>query len=135
MVENNSVKKENKTIGVVSFIKNNFKTIFQVGLGLFILYWVIFVLTPVSKMSEETAKKIDNINILIQKTEAEQRRLDSNITIFNKEIENVDINISKIKKEKTIIKEYYHEKIKDVDTYSDDEIDSFFTVRYRYYTK
>jgi hypothetical protein len=119
----------------MDFIKNNLKTIVQLGFALFIVYWIVFVLTPTSKMAEVTAKKIDSLNTLIQQRELEQKKLDSNISVFNQEIENIDNNISKIKSEKTIVKEYYHEKINDVDKYSDDELDSFFAVRYRYYTK
>jgi septal ring factor EnvC (AmiA/AmiB activator) len=135
MVENNSISEENKTSGLINLFKRNFKYIVQISFALFILYWVIFIMTPTTKMSEETSKKLDSLNLLIQKTSEEQKKLDSNIANFNKEIENIDNNISKIKTERTIIKEYYHEKINDVDNYTDDEIDSFFAVRYRYYAK
>jgi septal ring factor EnvC (AmiA/AmiB activator) len=119
----------------MDFIKNNLKTIVQLGFALFVIYWLVFILTPVSKMTEVTAKKIDSLNNLIQQRELEQKKLDSNILFFNNEIKNIDNNISKIKSEKTIVKEYYHEKINDVDKYTDVELDSFFAVRYRYYTK
>jgi bacteriorhodopsin len=33
------------------FIKNNFKTILKISFVVFILYWIVFVLTPKSQMA------------------------------------------------------------------------------------
>jgi len=118
-----------------SFITNHFKTILMVLLGLGLLYWVIFVLTPVMKMSGEEKAKIDSLNNMIKGIYKDQDRLDSVIVNYNKEVETVDKHITEIKNEKTIIKEIYHEQINRVDNYSDHELDSFFTVRYGYYPK
>jgi len=114
------------------FILNNYKTIIKVGVTLFLLYWVIFVLTPSVKMSADAKAKIDSINSHIDSLQSEQKKLEEGINIFNKEVLNIDKKISNIKQEKTIIKEIYHEKINSIDDYSSDELDSFFTERYGY---
>ena len=59
--------------------------------------------------------------------------LDDTIIPYNEEIKEVDIAISRIKNEKTIIKEFYHEKIISVDTFNMSDIDKFFTNRYGQY--
>jgi peptidoglycan hydrolase CwlO-like protein len=114
------------------FILNNYKTIIKVGVTLFLLYWVIFVLTPSVKMSADTKAKIDTIDSHIDSLQSEQKKLQEGINIFNKEILNIDKKISNIKQEKTIIKEIYHEKINSIDGYRSDELDSFFAERYGY---
>jgi len=122
---------EIKKVG--SFIGNHFKTILTLIFGLVILYWVIFVLTPVMKMSGEEKLKIDSLNNMIKDIYKDQNRLDSVIVKYNKEVEIVDKHITEIKNQKTIIKEIYHEQINRVDNYTDNELDSFFTVRYGYH--
>jgi hypothetical protein len=124
---------ETKKVG--SFLSNHFKTILMVIFGLILLYWVIFILTPVMKMSGEEKYKIDSLNTMIKQIYKDQNRLDSTITNYNKEINIVDKHITEIKNQKTIIKEIYHEQINRVDNYSDHELDSFFTVRYGYNPK
>jgi hypothetical protein len=114
------------------FILANYKTVIKIAFALFLLYWIIYILTPNIKMSADSKEKIDALNIQIDSLEAGQKRLDENIKVFNQEIIKVDKKISNIKQEKTIIKEIYHEKITDVDNYTDDELDSFFAKRYGY---
>lgn len=84
-------------------------------------------------MSSESKSKIDSINNSIKTIEVIQKKMDSNIVQYNKEILNVDKKISDIKIEKTIIKEIYHEKIISVDNFNDIQIDSFFANRYQLY--
>jgi cell division protein FtsB len=114
------------------FILTNYKTAIKIVFALFLLYWILYILTPNIKMSADSKEKIDALNTQIDSLEAGQKRLDENIKVFNQEIIKVDKKISNIKQEKTIIKEIYHEKITDVDNYTDDELDSFFAKRYGY---
>jgi exonuclease VII small subunit len=114
------------------FILANYKTAIKIVFALFLLYWILYILTPNIKMSADSKEKIDALNTQIDSLEAGQKRLDENIKVFNQEIIKVDKKISNIKQEKTIIKEIYHEKITDVDNYTDDELDSFFAKRYGY---
>ena len=81
-------------------------------------------------MSTESKQKLDSLNIAIKTIELQQKKLDSNITVYTKEVEKIDTRIQHLKTEKTIIKEIYHEKIDAIDQYSDAELDEFFAKRY-----
>lgn len=118
-----------------SFLVKHFKTILMVLFGLGLLYWVIFVLTPVITMPDKEKSKIDSLNNMIKDIYKDQNKLDSSIVNFNGQISSVDSHISEIKNQKTIIKEIYHEQINRVDNYTDYELDSFFTVRYGHFEK
>jgi len=115
---------------ILDFLKINYKTILKVLFGLFLLYWVIFVLTPKVSMNLGEKSKIDSLNMMMKELIKEQDKLDSTIILYNEEINNLDKNISTIKGEKTIIKEIYHDEINRVVNYNDDQLDSFFTNRY-----
>jgi len=113
------------------FIIKNFKTIIFIIFGLFISYWLIYVITPNVRMSAESKAKIDSLSNDIIRYEKQNRRIDTAIAEYNTEIHKIDSIINNIKQEKTIIKEFYHEKIISVDTFSKSQIDSFFAKRYR----
>jgi vacuolar-type H+-ATPase subunit I/STV1 len=115
---------------ILNFIKGNYKSILKGIVGLFILYWVVYVLTPTMQMSVQEKQKIDSLNLVIKDIYKEQQKLDSTIAEYNKKIDAVDNHIDKIKGQKTIIKEIYHEEINRVDTYTDNDVDSFFSNRY-----
>jgi small nuclear ribonucleoprotein (snRNP)-like protein len=117
---------------IFDFITNNYKTIVKVCFGLFILYYLIFFLTPNVKMSAEQVQKLDSLNNSINNLETHNEYLEGRISDFNAQMNVVDNNIQNIKGQKTIIKEYYHEKISNVDKLTDAELDSFFTNRYQY---
>jgi len=112
------------------FIIKNFKTIVFLIFGIFIFYWLMFVLTPSIKMSAESQAKIDSLNRNIMRYEEENKKIDSVISMYYVEISKIDNAIDSIKRQKTIIKEFYHEKIISVDTFSRAQIDDFFTKRY-----
>jgi len=90
----------------------------------------MFILTPSVKMSEESKAKIDSLNANIKRYEEENKKLDSAIVKYTEQISKIDSAIYNIKKQKTIIKEFYHEKIISVDTFSRSQVDDFFTKRY-----
>jgi vacuolar-type H+-ATPase subunit I/STV1 len=106
------------------------KNILIVVFALIVLYWIMFVLTPSSKLAEETYKKIDSLNRNIDSVEALNRSLDSQLVNYNSQITEIDKSIDRIKNEKTTIKEIYHETITNVDHYDNSQLDSFFTNRY-----
>lgn len=115
---------------VLEFVKKNYKSIVKVGLGLFLLYWVIFVLTPKTQMSQTQLQKLDSLSTQIELLHKDNLRLESEIENYNEKIGEIDESINKVKGQKTIIKEYYHEKINNVDKLTVPELDSFFTNRY-----
>lgn len=112
------------------FVIKNFKTIVFLIFGVFIFYWLMFVLTPSIKMSTESRAKIDSLNRNILRYEEENKKIDSVISMYYVEISKIDNAIDSIKKQKTIIKEFYHEKIISIDTFSRAQIDDFFAKRY-----
>jgi hypothetical protein len=114
-----------------SFVVKNYKMILSVLFGLFILYWMMFILTPAMNMSVEEKAKIDSLNVLIMEMNKNQQILDDKIDGINEEIVEVDKGIDKIKGQKTIVKEIYHEKINSVSNFTEPELDSFFSDRYK----
>jgi cell division protein FtsL len=135
MVEIGGFKEKNNESGELNFVKRNYLTILKIIGGIFILYWMVFILTPDVKMLESQQERINDLNTLIIQKEKEQKKLSLEIANFNAQIKILDSNISKIKGEKTIIKEIYHEAVNNVDNYSDAQLDSFLAKRYNYYTR
>lgn len=116
---------------VLNFIKEHYKTILKVVFGLFILYYLIFFLTPRVQMAADQKQQLDSLNVVIKQLHEDNLKLEDKISEFDNEIEQVDQSISKIKNQKTIVKEIYHEKISNIDKLTSREVDSFFTDRYK----
>jgi hypothetical protein len=114
-----------------SFVTKHYKIILSVLFGLFVLYWLMFILTPKMNMSVEEKAKIDSLNLLIMEINKNQQILDDKIDGINEEIVEVDKDINKIKVQKTVVKEIYHEKINRVNTLTEPELDEFFSDRYK----
>ena len=108
----------------------HWRTILTVIFAIVVLYWMFFIMTPNSKLAEETYKKIDSLNHNIDSLETMNKQLDSVLINYTNQIGEIDKSIDRIKNEKTIIKEIYHETINNVDNYNDNQLDSFFTNRY-----
>jgi predicted PurR-regulated permease PerM len=121
----------NKTT-VLNFLKKNWKFILSAAFALFIIYWLMFFLTPKVEMSVESKQKIDSLTTYVKEIEREQAELDDKIDVFGQEVNNIENNITKIKSQKETIREIYHEKINSVNTYTDVQLDSFLANRYGY---
>lgn len=61
---------------------------------------------------------------------AHQILLNKKISEFTTKTDSLSVKLKNKEVEKIIIKEYYHEKIKSIDTVSIPELDSFFSKRY-----
>ena len=116
---------------VKNFVIKNYKTILSVLVGLFIMYWVFFVLTPSSTMSNADKAKLDSLINVVNEINKEQDILESKVKLIDEEVEKIDDNISKIKTNKVNTGKKYHEKINRVDKYTEPELDSFFSSRYK----
>jgi len=108
----------------------HWRTILTIIFAIVVLYWMFFIMTPNSKLAEETYKKIDSLNHSIDSLENTNKKLDSVLINYTSQISEIDKSIDRIKNEKTIIKEIYHETINNVDNYNGNQLDSFFTNRY-----
>jgi predicted PurR-regulated permease PerM len=106
------------------------KNILIAVFALIVLYWIIFVSIPSSKMAEQTYNKIDSLNHNIDSLQAANKVLDSTLIGYTNQITEIDKSIDRIKNEKTTIKEIYHETINNVEHYNNTQLDSFFTNRY-----
>jgi predicted nuclease with TOPRIM domain len=69
--------------------------------------------------------------VLVKQLHEDNVELEKEIDEYNQKIDEVDNHIDKIKGQKTIVKEVYHEKISSVDKLTVRELDSFFTDRYK----
>jgi peptidoglycan hydrolase CwlO-like protein len=115
---------------IKNFIIKKYKTILSILIGLFIVYWVM-TMSNTSTMSDVDKAKLDSLTNVVNKINKEQDILESKIEVINEEVEKIDDNISTIKTNKVKTGKKYHEEIKRVDNYSEPELDSFFSDRYK----
>lgn len=115
----------------MEFLKKNWFQFFMIITISIVIYSIFFKLTPSLEKKEETERKLDSLTSTIKKIELEQQKLDTLIMDYNKKIVEYDQNIQKIKSQKTIIKEIYHAKINSVSGYNNNQVDSFFSDRYK----
>ena len=87
---------------VLDFVKSNYMLIAKVLLGLFLFYWIIFVLTPKAGMSAEQKQQLDSLNAQIKILHQDNVKLEAEIDEYNNKIEEVDHSIDKIKGQKKI---------------------------------
>jgi hypothetical protein len=117
--------------------KNKFNDYFEFIIKLlftfFTLYWFLYFITPKTKMVDEDKNKIELLNKKIDTLINKQKEIDSIMVISELNIDSINTAISKIKIQKTIIKEYYYEKVNNISEFNDAEIDSFFANRYGLY--
>jgi peptidoglycan hydrolase CwlO-like protein len=115
---------------VKNFVIKNYKTILSVLIGLFIVYWVMTTLNT-STMNTIDRNKLDSLTNVVNEINKEQDILESKIELIDEEVEKIDDNISKVKTNKIKTGKKYHEEINRVDKYSEPELDSFFSNRYK----
>jgi peptidoglycan hydrolase CwlO-like protein len=115
---------------VKNFIVKKYKTILSILIGLFIVYWVM-TMSNTSTMSAIDKAKLDSLTNVVNEINKEQDILESKIELIDKEVEKIDDNISKVKTNKVKTGKKYHEEINRVDKYSEPELDSFFSNRYK----
>jgi predicted nucleic acid-binding Zn-ribbon protein len=115
---------------VKNFIVKKYKTILSVLVGLFIVYWVMTTLNT-STMSTIDRNKLDSLTNVVNEINKEQDILESKIELIDEEVEKIDENISRVKTNKVKTGKKYHEEINRVDKYTEPELDSFFSNRYK----
>jgi peptidoglycan hydrolase CwlO-like protein len=110
------------------FISNYYQIILAILVGLSILY---FSPPIIGTMSDVDRAKLDSLTNLVNQMNKEQDSLENKVEGINKEVVKIDENISNIKANKSKIGKKYHEEINRVDRYSERELDSFFSNRYK----
>jgi hypothetical protein len=117
---------------IKGFILKNIKTIFYVITWGFIIYVILY--GGNRKDDEYYKEKMQSIQNTINQINENQKILNNQIVGFKNEMSVIEDKISEVENQKIIVKEIYHEKINNVTNYSDKQLDSFFTERYRYHT-
>jgi hypothetical protein len=106
------------------------KNIFFITIIFIILYFITCRNTNYNSI--DINSKIDSINLISKNLEVKQKQFDSLILLENLKINKLDSEIDGVSNKTIIIKEYYHEKISDINKYTTTQLDSFFSKRYGY---
>jgi len=120
---------------MINFIKKYKRDIALIVIVGIFFYWMSAIFSPKLDRIDTFKNKIDSIDNNITVLREQQKNVDENITQLKGEVFEVENTIGSVKNQKVIIKEYYENKINNVDKFTNHELDSFFTNRYgRQYT-
>jgi Na+/melibiose symporter-like transporter len=99
-----------------------------------ILFILLNIFTKKEKMKEQEYIKaqIDSINKVNLELKAKQDSLAESSKKFEDVIIKLDWKLQNVGENKTIIKEYYHEKKEKTKKYTPGQLDKFFKERYKY---
>lgn len=115
---------------------NNWKiiTVAAVIGAMVLLFILINIFTKKEKMKEQEYIKaqIDSLNKVNLELKAKQDSLDKTSKKFEDVIIQLDWKLQNVGENKTIIKEYYHEKKEKTKKYTPSQLDKFFKNRYNY---
>lgn len=115
---------------ILNWVKTHYKQI-GIGLGiLFVLYWVIFILTPSVKMSAGAVEELKKIDEDIETIKLEQNILYTEIQNYEEKLEVMDNNLETIKDSKNQIAGEYSEKINAARGYDHVQLVNFLSERY-----
>ena len=114
------------------FLNTNFKYILFVGVGLFVMYFMVYLFTPKPEMSELDKYKLEQLDKDIDSILKKQQLLDKRILEYKTELSKIDSTIAQVRNQKTIIKEHYKEKGEEITGMKPSQIDSLFHKRYKY---
>lgn len=131
MVQNNRKQKKNNN-RMKDFITNNFKTIIQVVGTILLVILVIRAFTPIKDSSELVKYKLEQLDLKINDLKTQQKKLDTLILNYKKDISKIDSTISKIKTERKTINNYYEVERDIILTYDARQVDSALRKRYKY---
>jgi hypothetical protein len=106
--------------------------ILYVIVGLFLLYGIIWIATRKPQIPADIKATIDSLTNVNKQLIEHQKQIDSTIHVYEAKVKQVDHQINNVKEKTTIIKEYYHEQIQQVNNYTPTELDSFFKAKYNY---
>lgn len=122
---------------MIKQIFDKYKKYIIIGLGIIIflvaLFWIIRWITPKEKIPEDMKHKLDSLDKASKYWEKYKQSADSSIALYKDSLKISQDNVKNINKQKTIVREYYHETINNVDKYTYSELDSW--IRTRYYSE
>jgi uncharacterized protein YdeI (YjbR/CyaY-like superfamily) len=124
---------------MIKQIFNKYKQYIKIGLGIIVflvaLFWFIRWITPKEKIPEDMKHRLDSLDKASQYWEKYKQSADSVIIIYKDSLKISQDNVKNINKQQTIIREYYHETINNIDRYTYDELDGWIRTRYKEYYK
>lgn len=99
-----------------------------------ILAVVIFTNLPAKKeeSTEFIKKQVDSLAKANAELQVKHAALDSTSKIYQDALLDLDWKVQNVGHDKTIIREYYREKVKQPANYTPKQVDSFFKKRYNY---
>jgi predicted PurR-regulated permease PerM len=105
----------------------------MIGIGLlvlFVLFWVIFILTPSMKMSAGAVEELKKLDEDIETIKLEQNILYTEIQQYEEKLDIMDENLEKINDTKNQIAGEYGEKINVARGYDHQQLVTFLAERY-----
>lgn len=126
MGENIGSKEKNKTNGTMKQALTNILLVLITGLIIYSLMMSVAIKTDVGayyKRIDKIQTRIDSAYQVNKRLDLKLAKLDSNISFLNDEIQSVEKNIN-------IIKKRTNEQVVSVDTFSNSELEEFFSKRY-----
>lgn len=94
-------------------------------------YILFFVQAPLKVDVKGYEVKIDSLQHTVDSIYVENGKLDNQIAEYETEVVFQDNKIQSLKDKLVSIKQETHEKVKSVDSFTDDELERFFTERYQ----
>ena len=94
-------------------------------------YILFFVQAPLKVDVKGYEVKIDSLQHKVDSIYVENGKLDNQIAEYETEVVFQDNKIQSLKDKLVLIKQETHEKVKSVDSFTDDELERFFTERYQ----
>jgi hypothetical protein len=113
-------------------IQTNNKIIVNAVIGTILLCVLIYFLIPKPTIPADLKASIDSLTIINKKLMQSQEHMDSTISAYEREVEQIDTHISHIKSQTTIVNKYYNDLGQQINHYVPTQVDSFFKSRYNY---
>ena len=116
--------------------ESRIKTIITVGIILAVVVVGVLLYINIPSKKEEPVEfikqQVDSLAKANAELQAKHQVLDSMSKTYQIQIYDLDWKLSNVGHDKTIIREYYHDKVKEPATYTPKQVDSFFKKRYNY---
>jgi peptidoglycan hydrolase CwlO-like protein len=102
------------------------------GAIILLLLWLLLKPSNVDLSKYDKQKQqIDSLSNVINGLQKEQTRLDQSILKYQTKIDSLDNEINNTNQEIANVREYYGKKIRDILNYTPQQLDDFFSKRYK----
>ena len=102
------------------------------GVIILLLLWLLLKPTNIDLSKYDKQKKeIDSLGVVISELQKEQIRLDQSILQSKNKIDSLNNEVNNTNQEIINVREYYGKKIRDILNYTPQQLDDFFSKRYK----